>query len=166
MWHRFCLCACIVFGLAAMLSGNAVGAQDSAQTVSSLKQYIGQMPSELLKQEPRIQSRLQKLLGSKEYERLQERFVNQSPIELFGDVLILRGEKPFTPGNPKAIVGIGLFTNKIHCALVENSGRSIFSEDLKKIPNEFNRFIIITDKRAQEEEDKKKKAETPRPDKK
>ncbi len=166
MWHRFCLCICVVFGLVAMLSGNVVRAQDSAQTVSSLKQYIGQMPSELLKQEPKIQSRLQKLLGNKEYERLQERFANQSPIELFGDVLILRGEKPFTPGNPKAIVGIGLFTNKIHCALVENSGRSIFSEDSKKIPNEFNRFIIITDKRAQEEADKKKKADVPPVDKK
>jgi hypothetical protein len=160
MWYRFCLCVCIVYSLIATSWGNFLWAQDSAITVSSLKQYIGQMPSELLKQEPKIQSRLQKLLG-KEYEHLQERFANELPIELFGDVLILRGEKPFTPGNPKAIVGIGLFTNKIHCALVENSGRSIFSEEPKKIPNEFNRFIIITDKRSQEEADKKKKAETP-----
>lgn len=139
-------------------------AQESSSSVSSLKQYIGQMPSELLKQEPKIQERLRKLLG-KEYDRLQDRFHNEVPIELFGDVLILRGEKPFTPGNPKAIVGIGLFTNKIHCALVENSGRSIFSEEPKKIPNDFNRFIIATDKRAQEEAEKKKKIEQP-PEKK
>ncbi len=160
MWHRFCFCVCLVCSLLVVASENVAWAQDSVQSVSSLKQYIGQMPSELFKKEPTIQSRLQKLLG-KEYERLQDRFSNELPIELFGDVLILRGEKPFTPGNPKAIVGIGLFTNKIHCALVENSGRSIFSEEPKKIPNEFNRFIIITDKRSQEEADKKKKAETP-----
>ncbi len=142
-----------------------LSAQESSSSIASLKQYIGQMPVDLLKQEPKIQERLQKLLG-KDYERLQERFAHGVPIEMFGDVLILRGEKPFTPGNPKAIVGIGLFTNKIHCALVESAGRNIYSEDSKKIPNEFNRFIIISDKRSQEEADKKKKAEAEHHEKK
>lgn len=154
------LCVTLIFMCSALL----LEAQEPA-SVASLKQYIGQMPSELLKQEPKIQERLQKLLG-KDYERLQERFANGVPIEMFGDVLILRGEKPFTPGNPKAIVGIGLFTNKIHCALVESAGRNIFSEDPKKIPNEFNRFIIISDKRSQEEAEKKKKAAAENPEKK
>ncbi|MCS6807791.1 MAG: hypothetical protein RML40_00075 [Bacteroidota bacterium] len=140
-------------------------AQDSHQSVSSLKQYIGQMPADLLKQEPKIQERLQKLLG-KDYQRLEERFAYGVPIEMFGDVLILRGEKPYMPGNPKAVVGIGLFTNKIHCALVEKNGRDIYSEDPKRIPNEFNKFIIINDKRAQEEAEKRKKAELENADKK
>ena len=163
MVQRFYLSVCVMVLSLLNYSGTRLYAQEAS--VSSLKHYIGQMPSELLKQEPKIQTRLQVLLG-KEYERLQDRFAHELPIELYGDVLILRGEKPFTPGNPKASVGIGLFTNKIHCALVENSGRSIFSEDPKKIPNEFNKFIIITDKRSQEESEKKKKAEAPAPEKK
>jgi hypothetical protein len=126
------------------------------QSLMSLKQYIGQMPQDFLKQEPLINDRLAKLLGVKDYERLKERFTNQQPIQLVGDVLILLGEKPFAVGNPKAIVGIGLTSNKIHCALVESNGRNIFSEEPQRIPNEFNRFIIAKDKRDKEKSEKEK----------
>jgi hypothetical protein len=118
----------------------------AAQSTSlqALKQYVGQMPLEMLKQEPKIGERLAKLLG-KEYSHLQDRLAHPAPIQLVGDVLILMGEKPFTVGNPKAIVGIALGANKLHCAMVENNSRSIFSEDPQKIPNEFNSFMVKKD---------------------
>jgi hypothetical protein len=130
------------------------------QSLMSFKQYVGQMPQDLLKQEPFIGERLAKMLG-KEYPRLQERFNHQSPIQLVGDVLILLGEKPFAVGNPKVIVGIGISTNKLHCAMMESNSRSIFSEDPQKIPNEFNSFMVKKDindgKKKKEKEGTEKK---------
>lgn len=127
-----------------------------SQSLMALKQYIGQMPQDLLKQEPQINERLLKLLG-KEYPRLQERLTQQTPIQFVGDVLILLGEKPFAVGNPKVVVGIALTANKIHCAMTENNSRSIFSEDPHKIPSEFNSFLVKKDIN----EGKKKKEKTP-----
>lgn len=125
-------------------------------SLMALKQYIGQMPQDLLKQESHISERLSKLLG-KEYPRLQERFNQQTPIQFVGDMLILLGERPFAVGNPKVVVGIALTANKIHCAMTENNSRSIFSEDPHKIPNEFNSFLVKKDIN----EGKKKKEKTP-----
>jgi hypothetical protein len=157
MLYRSSLFACFC-ALWSLFSINNSFAQ---QSVASLKQYIGQMPQELLKQEPQINDRIKKLVGVRDFERLKERLTSPQPIQLVGDVLILLGEKPFTVGNPKVIIGIGLTSNKIHCALVENNGRNIFSEDPQRIPNEFNKFIITADKRNKEKEntDKEKDKE-------
>lgn len=162
MLRIVCIVAIHILSFSVQSSLLRLYAQNSANStsLSSLRQYIGQMPTAFLKQEPQIQERLEKLLGAKEYERLQNRLQYELPIELYGDVLILRAEQPYTPGNPKAIVGIGLASNKIHCALIENNGRAIYSEEPKKIPSDFNRFIIVQDKRTQEELEKKKKAES------
>jgi hypothetical protein len=128
-------------------------------SLQALKQYVGQAPLDLLKQEPGINERLSKLLG-KEFVRLQERFTHSSPIQLVGDVLILQGEKPFAVGNPRVIVGIGLSANKLHCAMVENNGRSIFSEEPQKIPAEFNSFMVKKDISEGKKKNEKKASES------
>ncbi|TAE32434.1 MAG: hypothetical protein EAZ92_01670 [Candidatus Kapaibacterium sp.] len=103
------------------------------------------MPLELLAQEEKINERLTKLLG-KEFSNMKDRLNNNPiPIQLIGDVLILQGEKAFAVGNPRAIVGIGLGTNKIHCALIDHNSRAIFSEEPQKIPNEFNSYMVKKD---------------------
>ena len=132
-------------------------------SLQALKQYVGQMPLEMLKQEPKIGERLAKLLG-KEYAHLQDRLAHPTPIQLVGDVLILLGEKPFAVGNPKAIVGIGLASNKVHCAMVENNSRSIFSEDPHKIPSEFNSFMVKKDINDGKKKTEKKEQEAEKKD--
>ena len=154
--HYFRLCLLLL--ICCLVSTTTAFAQQN-QSLMSLKQYVGQMPQDLLKQEPQIGERLSKLLG-KEYPRLQERFNHQTPIQLVGDVLILLGEKPFAVGNPKVIVGIGISTNKLHCAMMESSSRSIFSEDPQKIPKEFNSFMVkkdISDGKKKKEKDESEK---------
>lgn len=137
------ICLSLLLTCYAALSSLSLSAQQTT-SIQSLKQYIGQSPLDLLKQEPNIHDRLAKLLG-KEFARMQDRFTTSSPIQQVGDVLILVGEKPFAVGNPKAIVGISLTANKIHCAMMENNSRSIFSEEPQKIPNEFNSFMVKKD---------------------
>ena len=113
--------------------------RDSRDFVS----YVGRYPSDLLRGEPDLRTRLRKLLGTN-YQLFVDRLQTEMPIESDGNTLIARGCMAHQCTIEEAILAINLGAGTMHVAIKSNrfGGRyNTYSENRASIPAALNRAM-------------------------
>ena len=113
--------------------------RDSRDLVS----YVGRYPSDLLRGEPDLRTRLHKLLGPN-YQLFVDRLQTEVPIESDGNTLIARGCMAHQCTIEEAILAINLGAGTMHVAIKSNrfGGRyNTYSENRASIPAALNRAM-------------------------
>ena len=124
-----------------VLGGNFSEAKghDSRDLVS----YVGRYPGELLRGEPDIRTRLQKLLGTN-YQMFVDRLQTEMPIESDANTLIARGCMAHQCGIEESILAINLGAGTLHVAVksARFGGRfNTYSENRATIPAALSRAM-------------------------
>jgi hypothetical protein len=112
-----------------------------------LESYVGKYPSDLLKAEPTIKSRLKTLLRAN-YSFFMARLQTEMPIENDAGAIVARGCMAHNCGVEEAVLVINLADGKLHCAILSAKfgGKfKVFSEDKAHIPGALTRATQQTD---------------------
>ena len=114
-----------------------------ANEQSDLSSYVGKYPSDLLRGEANLKTRLRELLGAN-YTSFTGRLQTEMPIERDGDVLIARGCMAHQCTIEESILAINLSDGELYVAIKSlryGGGFKIFAEDKTRVPDALRRAM-------------------------